>query len=85
MPVQSVCYRFKPTVGFDDVEAALLLAAVSAESLHGPASARLDLAYAADPKQHLCVLDDSTAAGRDFNKAFLGLVTRDLGDWRRQT
>jgi hypothetical protein len=75
-----ICYRFDPKVSFDDVEAALLLAAVSAESLHGPASARLDLAYASDPEQRVCVLDDSTLPARDFNKLFLGLLTRDLGE-----
>jgi hypothetical protein len=80
MSAQAVCYHFESHVSFDDVEAALLLAAVSAESLHGPTSARLDLAYAMDVEQRLCVLDDSSLPARDFNKLFLGLLTRDLGE-----
>jgi hypothetical protein len=80
MSVERVCYHFGPSVSFDDVEAALVLAAISAESLHGPTSARLDLAYAMDAEQRFCVLDDSSAPGRDFNKLFLGLLTRDLGE-----
>ena len=72
-------YRFRPGAEMTDVEASLLLALVSAESLHGEAQVRLDAAHAFDGARRVCVIDAGTAVGRDVNRLFAGYLRREFG------
>jgi hypothetical protein len=72
-------YAFTPEVPLEEVEATLLLAVFGAESLHGEAQVRLDAAHAFDPGRRTCVIDARTAVGRDFNRLFVGFLTREFG------
>jgi hypothetical protein len=72
-------YTFKPDVPLEDIEASLLLAVLSAESLHGEAEVRLDAAHVFDPERNVCVIDASTPVGQDLNRLFVGFVTREFG------
>ncbi len=73
-------YTFKPDVPLEDLEASLLLAVLSAESLHGEAQVRLDAAHFFDPDQRACVIDAGTPVGRDVNRLFVGFVRREFGE-----
>lgn len=73
-------YRFAPCVPFEEVESSLVLAIMSAESLHGQAQVRLDVAHAVDPHKRSCVIDASTSVGRDVNRLFIGFVSREFGE-----
>ncbi len=73
-------YSFMSSLGLDEVEASLVLAIMSAESLHGEAQVRLDAAHFFDPDQRACVIDASTPVGRDVNRLFVGLLRRDFGE-----
>ncbi len=73
-------YVFKPNVPLEDVEASLLLAVMSAESLHGEAQVRLDAAHYLDPAKRACVIDAGTPVGRDINRLFIGFIRREFGE-----
>lgn len=73
-------YRFAPKVPREDIEGALLLAILGVESLHGESQARLDAGHLLDADGHQCVLDATTAVGRDLNRLFVGYVRRELGE-----
>ncbi len=73
-------YTFKPDVPLEDIETSLLLAVLSAESLHGEAQVRLDAAHYFDRDQRACVIDASTPVGRDVNRLFVGFVSREFGE-----
>lgn len=73
-------YRFVPSVSFEEVEASLVLALLATEALHGKTQVRLDAAHAVDADQHSCVVDASTAVGRDLNRIFAGFVSREFGE-----
>lgn len=72
-------YRFASSVSFEEVEASLVLALLATESLHGQSQVRLDAAHAVDADKRSCVIDASTAVGRDLNRLFAGFVTREFG------
>jgi hypothetical protein len=72
-------YTFPPGVPIEDVEAALVLAVLAAESLYGESQARLDAAHAFDADRRACVIDAGTAVGRDVNRLFTGFLTREFG------
>ena len=71
-------YTFKPFVPLPDLEASLLLAIVSAESLHGATQVRLDASHFFDPTKRACVIDAGTDVGRDVNRLFVGLLLREF-------
>lgn len=79
MSIDIYRYRFIPSVLFEDVEASLVLALLATESLHGESQVRLDAAHAIDASKRSCVVDASTAVGRDLNRLFAGFVTREFG------
>src|SRR6185295_4290311 len=79
MSTQMICYTFSSAVSLDEVESSLLLALLGTESLHGEASTRLDAAHRVDRKTRCVAIDASTESGRDFNRLFLGFVTRAFG------
>ena len=72
-------YSFLPSVPFEEVEASLVLAIMAAESLHGQAQVRLDVAHAVDPEKRCCVIDATTCAGRDVNRLFIGFFGQEFG------
>ncbi len=80
MSSEIYCYCFASTVPLEDVEASLLLAVMSAESLHGEAQVRLDAAHQLDPAKRACVIDAGTPVGRDINRLFIGFVRREFGE-----
>ena len=73
-------YNFVPALPLEDIEASLVLAIMSAESLHGEAQVRLDAAHFFDSDQRTCVIDASTPVGRDVNRLFVGFVSREFGE-----
>ena len=79
MPKEVYRYTFKPNTSLEDLEASLLLAILATESLHGEAQVRLDAAHAVDAEKRSCVVDASTPVGRDLNRLFAGLVSREFG------
>lgn len=72
-------YRFDDDVSTEDIESALLLAIWGCESLHGESQTRLDAAHFFDPAKRACVIDARTEVGMDFNRLFVGFVSRELG------
>ena len=72
-------YTFDPAVSLEDVEASLLLAIVSVESLHGEAQVRLDVQHLLDFERRACVIDATTDAGKDLNRVFMGFLNREFG------
>lgn len=73
-------YSFPPDVPLEEIEASLLLAVVSAESLHGETQVRLDAAHFLDPDRRACVIDAGTPVGRDLNRLFVGFLRREFGE-----
>lgn len=73
-------YNFVSALPLEDIEASLVLAIMSAESLHGEAQVRLDAAHFFDRDQRACVIDASTPVGRDVNRLFIGFVRREFGE-----
>lgn len=72
-------YRFNEAVPPEDIEAALLLAIWGCESLHGESQTRMDATHFLDPEGRTCVIDAGTKIGVDFNRLFVGYVSRELG------
>ena len=73
-------YTFPEGVPRDEIEASLLLAIWSAESLHGEARVRLDASHYLDPHRNSCAIDAGTAVGRDINQLFVGFLRREFGE-----
>lgn len=73
-------YTFAAGVPLEDIEASLLLAIWSAQSLHGEAQVRLDAAHHLDAPGRACVIDAGTPVGRDFNRLFVGYLQREFGE-----
>lgn len=73
-------YTFGQEVPLDDVEATIVLAILTTESLHGADQVRLDAAHFFDRDKRACVIDADTCVGKDFNRLFLGFVRREFGD-----
>jgi hypothetical protein len=72
-------YAFSPQVPLQEVEASLLLALLATEALHGEGPVRLDAAHFFDSDRRACVIGADTPVGRDFNRLFVGFVTREFG------
>jgi hypothetical protein len=72
-------YQFRPEVPIGEVEETLLLAVIAAESLHGESQARLDIGHAFSAETRTCVIDATTEVGRDFNRLFIGFISREFG------
>lgn len=72
-------YTFNDTVPMDGLEETLLLAIIATEAIHGESQARLDVGHAFDAEKRACVIDADTEAGRDFNRLFVGFVSREFG------
>ena len=79
MPSDVFRYRLADAVPAADAEATLVLAILAVEALHGEAQTRLDVAHVFDPKLRTVVIDATTPVGRDFNRLFLGFLSREFG------
>jgi hypothetical protein len=73
-------YTFDQCVPIENIEASLLLSVLSAESIHGESQVRLDAQHLLEAETHSCVIDASTAVGRDLNRLFTGYVRREFGE-----
>lgn len=71
-------YVFREDVAFEDVEAALLLARVGLESLHGHA-AHLEAGHLIDRSQRHCILAGEGGSAEVFNALFSGLLEKGVG------
>ena len=72
-------YLFDTAVPAAEVETTLVLSIFAVEALHGESQTRLDAGHAFDAKKRAVVIDASTNVGRDLNRVFIGLVTREFG------
>jgi hypothetical protein len=72
-------YTFQESVPVEEVEDTLVLAIIATESLHGEGQVLLDMVHTFDAPTRSCVIDAGTPVGRDVNKLFLGLVSREFG------
>ncbi len=72
-------YRFTDSLHMPDVEAAFVLAIFAVESIYGESDTRLLAEHALDADKRSCVIDSSTAIGRDLNRLFVGFLTREFG------
>lgn len=73
-------YLFRPEVPRVEVEASLLLALIAVEGLHGEAQTRLDAGHAVGGPYGACVIDGTTAVGRDLAKVFTAFLRREFGE-----
>jgi hypothetical protein len=73
-------YAFNPDISIEEVEVSLLLALLAVESLHGETQTCLDTAHAFDAGKRACVIDATTAVGRDLARLFTGFLRREFGD-----
>lgn len=80
MPRELYRYTFTGDIPLEEIEASLLLAVLATESLHGESQARLDISHFLDTDRRACVIDAGTAAGRDFNRLFVGFLRREFGE-----
>ncbi len=81
MPSRSVYrYTFLPETPLEEVEAALVLALVATEALHGEAQVRLDAAHHLDAERRVLVIDGTTAVGLDLNKLFWSFAAGEFGE-----
>ena len=79
MPTDAYRYLFRDRTPADEVEATLILAIFAVEALHGESQTRLDATDAFDAKLRTVVIDAGTPVGRDLNRVFVGLMTREFG------
>lgn len=73
-------YQFASHVAVEDVESTLLLAYWGTESLHGETLVRLEADHLFDAGKRICLIDATTAVGRDLNRLFNGYARREFGD-----
>lgn len=79
MPSDVYRFHLADAVPAADAEATLVLSIFAVEAIHGESQARLDAGHAFDPKMRTVVIDASTPVGRDFNRLFLGFLSREFG------
>jgi hypothetical protein len=72
-------YALDETIPSEEFEATFVLALFAVESIHGEAQTRLDVGHAFDAKKRTIVIDAGTPVGRDLNRVFIGLMTREFG------
>ncbi len=73
-------YSFASEVPLEEVEASIVLALFAVESLHGEAQTKLDAAHIFDEPKRCCVIDATTAVGRDLSRIFAGFLRREFGE-----
>ena len=73
-------YTFNDAVALSEVGDSLVLAAFSAEGIHGPAQVRLDATFYLDVGKRDCVVDGRNAVGETIARVFTGLLIREFGE-----
>lgn len=71
-------YRFSTAVALEEVEASLLLAIFSVESLHGEAAVMLDGRHYLDENERVLIVDAQTRVGQDLNRIFINFLRREF-------
>ena len=79
MPTEVYRYHFDDVVPAEEVESTLVLSLFAIEFLHGASQTRLDAGHAFDAEKRAVVIDATTTVGRDLNRVFIGLITREFG------
>ncbi len=72
-------YELSDDVPMEDVEATIVIALASLESLHGDVEVQLAAPYYLDVGQRTCIVDASAPIGRDFARLLAGLLRREFG------
>ncbi|MBX3435694.1 MAG: hypothetical protein KF847_20445 [Pirellulales bacterium] len=72
-------YSFRTDVEFPDVEATLLLALWSLESLYGESAVRLESPHQTDEVARTVEVEGSTPIGAALNRLLVGLLAREFG------
>ena len=73
-------YQFDGRAEMNEVESLLARAILAAEDLYGESQVRLDASHCLDAAIRSCVIDGSTAVGRDINRMFTGFLSREFGE-----
>lgn len=79
MTVDVYRYVFADVIPAAEAEATFVLSLFAVEALHGESQTRLDAGHAFDAKLRTIVIDAGTPVGRDLNRVFIGLMTREFG------
>jgi hypothetical protein len=80
MTLTAFRYTFDDALDMTEVEASFVLAIFAVESIHGESDTRLSGQHAMDLEKRSCVVDASTAVGRDLNRLFVGFLRREFGE-----
>lgn len=80
MSQETYCYRFAPELPLQEVEDALMLAAMAAEGLHGRTRLRLETRFQLQARERFCRIEASTTVGHDLARIFTGLLTQQFGE-----
>ena len=78
-------YRFAKHVPMKDVEDALDLAALAAESLHGGVEFRMNAHMRLDKREHICTIDAGSPVGLHIAKIFTGFLIAAFGNMAFET
>ena len=73
-------YHFGETVPIADVKDSLLLAAFSAEGIHGATQVQLDARFRLEEERRACVIDASTPVGRTIAQVFSSFLVHEFGE-----
>ena len=73
-------YCFDDEVPITAVRDSLLVAAFSAEGIHGQAQVRLDAAFLLDEERRCCALDGSTLVGQTIAQILTSFLLHELGE-----
>ena len=73
-------YQFEADVPLDEAEAALLLAIVAAEALHGQPAVRLGVRYLFGEGKRACVIDGAGKMARHVALIFTQFLIREFGE-----
>ncbi len=73
-------YRFSKSIPMQDVEDALMLAALAVESLHGRSELRLSAKFWLNRKTRKCEIDAGTEVGIHIARIFTGFITDGFGE-----
>lgn len=73
-------YRFDNRIAMSDIEDALSLAVIAAESLHSRVEFRMEAYMRLDVKAHRCIIDAESPIGLDIARIFTGYLIALFGD-----
>lgn len=76
------CYRFEFSNKIEpsDIDDLLHLAIFSASSIHGESATLLDVRYRFESGGRTCIIDASTAIGREVARIFTGYIAEEFDE-----